>query len=165
MEIQWARRRGALLGLPPAGVLWSITAILVALYAAHQGFGLGGRSVNGLFDDWINDGLLWCAAVACAGGALKARRSRAAWLLVSLALAVWAIGDTIWSIRFGDAATGPATSELLAIAIARASSARTRDDCLVSRAFSLRESAWATLNRGCSPGSRRGSVPVSSSGA
>src|SRR6202020_1704931 len=50
------------------------------------------------------------AAVACAGGALKARRSRAAWLLVSLALAVWAIGDTIWSIRFGDAAAAPPTS-------------------------------------------------------
>jgi hypothetical protein len=107
VEIQSARRRGALLRLPPSGVLWSITVVLVALYAAHQGFGLGGRSVNGLFDDWINDGLLWCAAVACAGGALKARRSRAAWLLVSLALAVWAIGDTIWSIRFGDAAAPP----------------------------------------------------------
>jgi hypothetical protein len=82
----------------------------VALYAAHQGFGLGGPGVNGLFDDWIDNGLLWCAAVACAGGASKARRSRAAWLLVSLALAVWAIGDTIWSIRFGDAAAAPATS-------------------------------------------------------
>jgi len=110
VEIQWARRRGALLRLPPTGVLWSTTAILVALYAAHQGLGLGGRGVEGLFDDWINNGLLWCAAVACVGGALRARRSRAAWLLVALALAVWAIGDTIWSIRFGDAVAAPATS-------------------------------------------------------
>jgi diguanylate cyclase len=110
VEIQWARRRGALLRLPPIGALWSVAAIVVVLYAAHQGLGLGGRGVDGLFDDWINDGLLWCAAVACAGGALRARRSRAAWLLVALALAVWAIGDTIWSIRFGDAAAAPATS-------------------------------------------------------
>ena len=110
MEIQWARRRGALLRLPPIGVLWPITAILVVLYAAHQGLGLGGRGVDGLFDDWINDGLLWCAAVACVGGALRAHPSRAAWLLVALALAIWAIGDTIWSIRFGDAAAAPATS-------------------------------------------------------
>jgi hypothetical protein len=110
VEIEWARRRGALLRLPPIGAVWSITATLVALYAAHEAFGLGGPGVNGLFDDWIDDGLLWCAAAACAGGALKARRSRAAWLLVSLALAVWAIGDTIWSIRFGDPTTAPATS-------------------------------------------------------
>lgn len=110
MEIQWARRQGALVRLRPIVVLWSITAILVALYAAHQGLGLGGRGVEGLFDDWINNGLLWCAAVAGVGGALRARRSRAAWLLVALALAVWAIGDTIWSIRFADAAAAPATS-------------------------------------------------------
>jgi hypothetical protein len=110
VEIQWARRRGALLGLRPTVVLWSITAMLVALYAAHQGVGLGGRGVEGLFDDWINNGLLWCAAVVGLGGALRARRSRPAWLLVALALAVWAIGDTIWSIRFGDAAGAPATS-------------------------------------------------------
>jgi hypothetical protein len=110
VEIQWARRRGALLGLRPTVVLWSITAMLVALYAAHQGLGLGGRRVEGLFDDWINNGLLWCAAVVGVGGALRARRSRAAWLLVALALAAWAIGDTIWSIRFGDAAAAPATS-------------------------------------------------------
>jgi hypothetical protein len=110
VEIQWARRRGALLRLPPIGVLWPITAILVVLYAAHEGLGLGGRGVDGLFDDWINDGLLWCAAVACVGGALRAYGSRAAWLLVALALAIWAIGDTVWSIRFGNAASAPATS-------------------------------------------------------
>jgi hypothetical protein len=85
-------------------------AVLVALYAAHQGVGLGGRGVDGLFDYWINDGLLWCAALACVGGALHESRSRAAWLLVALALASWAIGDTIWSIRFGSAAAPPPTS-------------------------------------------------------
>jgi diguanylate cyclase len=85
-------------------------AAVVALYAAHQGLGLGDRGVDGLFDHWINDGLLWCAAIACVGGALRASRSRAPWLLVALALASWAIGDTIWSIRFGHAAAPPPTS-------------------------------------------------------
>ncbi len=82
----------------------------MALYAAHQGLGLGGRGIDGLFDDWINDGLLWCAAVACFGGALRESRSRVAWLLVALALTSWAIGDTIWSIRFGNVAAPPPTS-------------------------------------------------------
>jgi diguanylate cyclase len=85
-------------------------AVLVALYAAHQGLGLGGRGIDGLFDYWINDGLLWCAALACLAGGLRQSRSRAAWLLVALALASWAIGDTIWSIRFGHAAAPPTTS-------------------------------------------------------
>jgi hypothetical protein len=98
-----------LLRLPSIGALWLITALLVALYAAHQGLGLGGRGVDSLFDSWINTGLLWCAAATCVGGALRESRSRAAWLLVALALVSWAIGDTIWSIRFGVAA-GPATS-------------------------------------------------------
>jgi hypothetical protein len=110
MQIRAAQGRGALLHVPPVGVLWPIMAVLVALYAAHQGLGLGGRGVDGLFDDWINDGLLWCAAVACLVGALRASRSQAAWLLVALALASWAVGDTIWSIRFGVAAVSSSTS-------------------------------------------------------
>jgi hypothetical protein len=84
--------------------------MVVALYAVHQGLGFGGRAADGLFDYWINDGLLWCAAIACVGGASRATGSRAPWLLVALALASWAIGDTIWSIRFGDAAAPPLTS-------------------------------------------------------
>jgi hypothetical protein len=110
VEIPAARRRGALLRLPPIGVIWPILAAVVALYAAHQGLGLGGRGVDGLFDYWINDGLLCCAAIACVGGALHASRSRVPWLLVALALTSWAIGDTIWSIRFGGAAAPPPTS-------------------------------------------------------
>ena len=84
--------------------------MLVALYAAHQALGLGGPSLNGLFNDWVNDGLMWGAAFACFGAALHATPSRAAWLLVALALTSWAIGDTILSIRFGAGATPTATS-------------------------------------------------------
>jgi diguanylate cyclase len=98
------------LRLPPVGVLWPIMAVLVALYSAHQALGLGGRGVDGLFDEWVNDGLLWCAAAICAGAVWRTRRSRAAWLLVTLAIASWAIGDTIWSIRFAESAAPPPTS-------------------------------------------------------
>jgi hypothetical protein len=83
---------------------------LVPLYAAHQALGRGGQGVDGLFDYWINGGRLWCTAVACLGRALRVSRSRVAWLLVALALASWATADTIWSMRFGDAAAPPPTS-------------------------------------------------------
>ena len=110
MEIQAARRWGALLRRLPIGVIWPVLALVVALYAAHGSLGLGGRGADGLFDYWINDGLLWCAAIVCAAGALRERRSRTPWLLVALALASWAVGSTIWSIRFGSAAAPPQTS-------------------------------------------------------
>lgn len=110
MEIRAARRWGASLRLPPIGVVWPILAVVVALYALHQGIGFGGRASDGLFDYWINDGVLWCAAIACVVGASRATGSRAPWLLVALALASWAVGDTIWSIRFGSAAAPPQTS-------------------------------------------------------
>lgn len=110
MEIQGARRWGALVRPPPIGVIWPVLAVVVALYAAHGSLGFGGRGADGLFDYWINDGLLWCAAIACAAGALRESRSRTAWLLVALALASWAVGSTIWSMRFGSAAAPPQTS-------------------------------------------------------
>ena len=99
----WLRARGAWL-------IWPVFAVLLALYAAHQAFGLGGTGTDTLFDDWLNDLLLWASAAACLAGALRARRGRWAWILVTAALASWAIGDTIWSIRFGPSGDGPLTS-------------------------------------------------------
>jgi hypothetical protein len=110
VESQAARRWGALLRRPPIGIFWPIAAVLVALYAAHQGLGLGGPSLNGVFDDWVNDALIWGAAFACMGAALRATPSRAAWLLVALGLMSWAIGDTILSIRIGAGAAPSAAS-------------------------------------------------------
>jgi hypothetical protein len=84
--------------------------VLIVLYAFHQGLGLGGGGSDAFFDYWVNDGLLWIAAIACLGGALTQTRGRVAWLIVSLALASWAIGDTVWSFRFGNAVSIPPTS-------------------------------------------------------
>jgi hypothetical protein len=95
---------------PPIGALWAAIALVVAVYAAHELVGLGGRGSDALFNDWINDLLLWTAALACLAGAMRQVRGRAAWLVVSLALVCWALGDTIWSIRFGVGAHAPETS-------------------------------------------------------
>ena len=95
---------------PGASVIWPVLAILVAAYAAHEDLGLGGPRADGFFEQGVNDFLLWAAAGACLFGALRATRGRTAWLLVATALASWAIGDTIWSIRFGNGADTPLTS-------------------------------------------------------
>jgi diguanylate cyclase len=93
-----------------AWLIWPVFVLLLAVYAAHQTFGLGGKGTDELFDSWLNDVLLWTSAAACLAGALRARRGRWAWILVTAALASWAIGDTIWSIRFGSSGQGPLTS-------------------------------------------------------
>lgn len=107
-----ADARGGMLAIPRPriGLLWATMAVLVVVYVFHQGVGLGGPSSNEFFDGWINDGLLWVSALACLGGALSQTRGRVAWVLLSLALASWAIGDTVFSIRFGTSASVPATS-------------------------------------------------------
>jgi len=124
VETDAARRRGApwrwplirkfwaisAIPRPRIEFLWAAIALVVAVYAAHELFGLGGRGSAGLFNDWINDLLLWTAALACLAGAIRQVRGRPAWLIVSLALVSWAIGDTIWSIRFGGGAHVPETS-------------------------------------------------------
>jgi hypothetical protein len=91
-------------------LLWAVLAGLVAFYVAHQVLDLGGAGANELFDSWVNDALLWVSAGLCLAGALHERRGRAAWILVAAALASWAIGDTIWSVRYGPSGNGPLTS-------------------------------------------------------
>lgn len=100
----------ALIRRPPIALVWAVMAVLVVLYALHQAFGLGGAGTDDFFEHWVNDGLLWIAAMACFGGAMSQTRGRAAWLIVSLALASWATGDTVWSIRFGDSSSAPLAS-------------------------------------------------------
>jgi hypothetical protein len=95
---------------PGIAVVWPVLALLVVLYAAHGDLGLGGSGSHAFFDEWLNDALLWAAASLCFAGALRATRGRTAWLLIATGLASWAIGDTIWSIRFGYNSDTPLTS-------------------------------------------------------
>ncbi len=107
MEAHAASARQRLYRPSGMGALWALLAALVVFYALHQNFGFGGESWDDFFNHWLNGALLWSAAVLCLIGALRASRSRTAWILVALALACWAAGDTIWSIRFGESANPP----------------------------------------------------------
>lgn len=86
---------------------WLALAALVAAYLAHDVFGLGGSGADEFFDLWVNTALLWAAAAVCLAGALRTARGRVAWVLVAIALACWATGDTIWAIRYADSTTDP----------------------------------------------------------
>lgn len=95
---------------PGARAFWLLLAVLVAAYAGHEAFGFSQSVDDEVFRQGLNDLLVWTAAGACFVGAVRSTRSRTAWFLVAAGLASWAIGDTIWSIRFGGGTQGPLTS-------------------------------------------------------
>lgn len=104
------RRRDRFLRPFGVAVIWPLLAIAALAYAVHQSLGIGGTGVNDFFNNWLDAAVLWAAAAVCLVGALRASRSRAPWVLVALALACWAAGDTVWSIRFSSATVTPETS-------------------------------------------------------
>jgi len=95
---------------PGVGAFWLTLVVLVAVYAGHEVFGFSQSTNDEVFGQGLNDLLLWAAAGACFAGAVRSTRSRAPWFLVAAGLASWAIGDTIWGIRFGGGGQGPLTS-------------------------------------------------------
>jgi hypothetical protein len=98
--------------------IWAAAAVLVVAEAAHELFGLGGPGSDRLFNDWLHNSLLWAASGLCLAGALRTRRSRGAWALAALAIASWAAGETIWSLRYAgtDLTPVPTVSDLLWLA-------------------------------------------------
>jgi hypothetical protein len=80
--------------------LWCVMAATLAAWGAREAFGIGGSGADDFFHPWVNDVVLWGAAAVTLSGALNARRGRTAWILVAAGLAAWALGDTIWSLRF-----------------------------------------------------------------
>jgi hypothetical protein len=71
----------------------------VFVLALHGATGFGGERTHDFLDNWLSDLAVWATAVVCVSGAVRAERSRAAWLLIGAAFVAWAIGDTIWSLR------------------------------------------------------------------
>jgi hypothetical protein len=100
VETQVASRPARALHPPGIRVIWVVLAVLVAIDAIHDGLGLS-TGAEEFFHNWLNDSLLAVSAILCLAGAFRAERGRTAWLLIGAGLATWAIGDTIWSIRFG----------------------------------------------------------------
>jgi hypothetical protein len=67
--------------------------------AIHGVVGLGGNGIHTYLDAWLSCGAEWVIAGLCAAGALRSERNRSAWLLVALAMVLWALGDTVWTLR------------------------------------------------------------------
>ena len=80
-------------------VLFIALVCVVVGLAVHGLIGLGGSDIHTALDAWVSSGAEWLVVVLCGLGAWRSERNRGAWALVTVAVALWALGDTIWSIR------------------------------------------------------------------
>jgi two-component system, cell cycle response regulator len=70
-----------------------------AAYCLHALFGLGGKGLDGFFNDWLYNGILVLCALACFARCLvRPKEQRWAWLLIGVALAMWATADIYYSL-------------------------------------------------------------------
>ncbi|MFN2617348.1 MAG: HD domain-containing phosphohydrolase [Thermoleophilaceae bacterium] len=79
----------------------TVLAAVWALYALHTLTGVGGQAVTSA-ETPIYDGLLIASAVICLARVPLLRRERLPWLIVGVALAVWAASDIYFTTAFGD---------------------------------------------------------------
>jgi two-component system cell cycle response regulator len=107
----------------PARVVRGVAVIGLLAYAAHSLAGLGGRSLDGLFENWVFNGLLCAGAALCVLRAACSRSERAAWSALGTGLGCWAIGEILFTLDPGQVTRGsfPGTSDFLWLAFYPAS--------------------------------------------
>jgi two-component system cell cycle response regulator len=116
------REPGAVARAPLAGrraaavtlLRWTAAAGLCA-FAAHSLLGLGGRAADGLFENWVFNGLLFAGAALCLLRAALSPLERSAWSGMGAGLFCWALGEVIFTLDPGQVTQGsfPGTSDYL----------------------------------------------------
>ena len=80
-------------------VVWVGLIVVAIALAIHGVTNAGGETAHDVLENWVSDAAVWTVAIMCLVAAVRARHNRAAWFLVATALVLWAIGDTLWSLR------------------------------------------------------------------
>jgi diguanylate cyclase (GGDEF)-like protein len=79
-------------------VLRGLAVFALCAYAAHSLVDLGGRGLDGLFEDWVFNGLLLAGAALCLLRAAWSTLERGAWTALGLGLGCWALGEVIFTV-------------------------------------------------------------------
>ena len=90
----------------------------VCAFAAHSLVGLGGRGTNGIFENWVFNGLLFAGALLCLVRAALVPLERVAWSAMGVGLGCWALGELIFTLDPAQVTQGsfPGTSDYLWLA-------------------------------------------------
>jgi two-component system cell cycle response regulator len=96
-------------------VLGAAAVLGVCCYAAHSMLGLGGRSLDGLFGNWVFNALFFAGAALCLLRALWCSCERGAWIAMGLGLGCWALGEVLFTLDPGQVTAGsfPGTPDFL----------------------------------------------------
>ena len=86
---------------PLAGRLVAAVAfVALGLHAAHTGLGIG--APGALLDEWLYNGLMLGAAVACVLRGIVKPDDRAVWLLLGAGALAWSAGDLYFTLFLAD---------------------------------------------------------------
>jgi two-component system cell cycle response regulator len=78
-----------------------------AFSASHALFGLGGRGADAISNDGVYTAIEAIAVAVCAARAVRRREDRAAWLLVTIGILGWTLGDLTWTVWLDHVANPP----------------------------------------------------------
>jgi two-component system cell cycle response regulator len=113
-----ATRPGRLVSKPQeltARVLRAVTVIGLCAYAVHSLTGLGGRGLDGFFENWVFNGLLLASSALCLLRAAWSRLERGAWGALGVGLGCWGLGEILYTLDPAQVSAGtfPAMSDFL----------------------------------------------------
>jgi two-component system cell cycle response regulator len=99
-------------------VLRAVAVLGLCCYAAHSVLGLGGRSLNALFENWVFNALFFVGTALCLLRALWCSYERRAWIAMGLGLGCWAVGEVLFTLDPGQITAGsfPGTPDFLWLA-------------------------------------------------
>src|SRR5437899_5264434 len=81
-----------------AHLLRGVALLGLLAYASHSLTGLGGRGLDGFFENWVFNGRLCAGAALCLLRAALSRRERAAWGALGIGLGCWRLGEVIFTL-------------------------------------------------------------------
>ncbi len=99
-------------------VLSAVAVLALCCYAAHSMLGLGGRSLDGLFENWVFNALFFAGAALCLLRAVWCSHERGAWIAMGVGLGCWALGEVLFTLDPGlvTADSFPSTPDFLWLA-------------------------------------------------
>src|SRR5438876_8357576 len=81
-----------------ARVVCGLALLGLLAYASHSLAGLGGRGLDGFFENWVFNGLLLAGAALCLWRAASSSLERAAWSALGIGLGCWALGEVTFTL-------------------------------------------------------------------
>jgi diguanylate cyclase (GGDEF)-like protein len=89
---------------------FAVLMVILAVTAVHAIFGIGGAAVVKPIRDWLSSAVYILVAAIVGLRAIRVTEGRRAWALFALGLALYALGNVLWSFWIGNLKNAPIPS-------------------------------------------------------